>query len=107
MPTSHRSQALCLEERFHKFSGVKRQQVLDLLPDANELNGQAQFAGDGDDHAAFGRAVEFGQDDARGSGVLLEFTRLLEAVLSCRGVNDVLWTATDSTFLARDWPITY
>ena len=52
------------EEGFDKCFGVERFQVVDLFADADKLDRQADSLTDGDDHAAFGGAVEFGQHDA-------------------------------------------
>src|SRR5205807_9968631 len=68
--------------------GVERHQVVDLFAGADEANGQAEFARDGHDDAAFGRAVELGEDnpgDADGRG---EFARLRQAVLPGGRVKD-------------------
>ena len=59
-----------------------------LFADADEADRQAEFAGDGDDDAALGGAVELGEDDAGDAGGLGEQTRLLQAVLAGGGVDD-------------------
>ena len=53
-----------VEERVDVGFGVERNQIVDLFAGADETNGEAEFARDGDDDAAFGGAVELGEDDA-------------------------------------------
>src|SRR5580698_6146640 len=53
-----------LHQRIHKRVGVKDLDVVDLLADADVFDGDAHLLADGNDDAAFGRAVEFGQDDS-------------------------------------------
>ena len=57
-------------------------------PTPAKRTGQAQFAGDGDDDAALGGAVELGEDDAGDLGGFGEEAGLLQAVLAGGGVHD-------------------
>ena len=59
-----------------------------MFADADEADGEIEFAGDGDGDAAFGGAVELGEDDAGDAGGLGEQAGLLEAVLAGGGVHD-------------------
>ena len=45
-----------------KFLGIKGSRSSIFFADADKLNGQAELARDGDDHAALGGAVELGQE---------------------------------------------
>ena len=51
-------------------------------------DGELEFGGDGEDDAAFGGAVEFGEDDAGDAGGFGEEAGLLEAVLAGGSVHD-------------------
>ena len=51
-------------ERTGERLGVEREQVVRLLPDADEADRHVELAHDRDRDAALGRAVELGQDDA-------------------------------------------
>ena len=77
-----------LKDGFDILARVEGQEILNLFADADELNRQAEFAGDGDDDATLGGAVELGENNAGRAGALGELARLLEAVLPGRGVNN-------------------
>ena len=57
--------------------GVEGLEVFGLFADADEFDGQAQFFLDGDDHAAFAGAVEFGDDQASECYGFVEFAGLV------------------------------
>src|SRR5207245_8215091 len=67
---------------------VERHHVVDLLAGADEAYGQAQLARDGNDDAAFGRAIEFGKNDSGDSHGGSDFARLRMAVLPSGGVEN-------------------
>ena len=71
-----------LEQRIDKLFRRELQQVGHFFADADEADGQVEFAGDGDGDAAFGGAVELGEHDAGDAGGLRELARLLQAVLA-------------------------
>jgi hypothetical protein len=49
--------------------GAERVEVFGLLADADEVDRQVECClGDGDEHAALGRAVELGHDEAGDAG---------------------------------------
>src|SRR5713226_5101880 len=65
-----------IEERIDECLRVEGHKILNLLARADEADGQAEFARDGHDDAALGRAVELREHDsgdAHGGG---EFARL-------------------------------
>src|SRR5579859_4058564 len=53
-----------IEERIGVGFGVEGNHVVDLFAGADEANGQAEFAGNGNDDAAFGGAIKFGENDS-------------------------------------------
>jgi hypothetical protein len=67
---------------------IERPEILQLLPDPDELHRQAELVRDRDRDAALRRAVELRQRDARDADRLAEEARLLEAVLAGRRVDD-------------------
>src|SRR3954466_554966 len=69
-------------ERAGEVVRVKRAEVLERLADADELDRDAQLAGDGQRDAALGRAVELGQHDAVDWDRLGEQLGLAHAVLA-------------------------
>src|ERR1700686_4436142 len=74
--------ACSIEKRRNECLLVKRHQVFHRFACSDILHGQAEFARDGHDDAALGRAVELGQyyaGNARSGG---EFTRLRKSILS-------------------------
>src|SRR3954465_14061209 len=75
------------EQRAGEVVGVERPQILELLADADQLDGDAQLIGDGQRDAALGGAVELGEDDAGDPDSLAEQLRLPDAVLTRRGVD--------------------
>ena len=56
----------CVDKCF----GGEFQQVAHFFADAYEADGEIELAGDGDGDAAFGGAVELGEDDAGDAGGL-------------------------------------
>ena len=54
-----------LEQRSHELFGVERQQIVHLFAHPDIADRQVQLARDRDHDAAFGRAVQLGQNDAR------------------------------------------
>lgn len=67
---------------------VKGLEVVDLLADADQLDGDAQGVLDVKDDAAFGGAVQFGQDQTGDIGCLVEGFSLRDSVLAGAGVQD-------------------
>src|SRR5690606_12216688 len=76
-----------VEKGVNEGSRVVRLQVVLLLADTDELDGYAQFSGDGEEDAALGRTVELGDDDTRQLHRVVEAPGLLETVLPCDGVE--------------------
>src|SRR4029450_11088652 len=68
--------------------GVKGGEVVGALAEADQLDGDAEVALDGDDDAALGGAVELGQDDPGDADGVGELAGLGEAVLAGGGVQD-------------------
>src|SRR5665647_105160 len=67
--------------------GLEGAQVLELLAHADQLDRDPQRLMDGDDDAALGGAVQFGEHDAADVHRLLELLRLAQAVLAGRRVE--------------------
>src|SRR5436309_350499 len=67
---------------------IERPQILELLPHADELDRQGELVCDRDRNAALGTAVELRERDTRDADRFAEETRLLEAVLPRRRVDD-------------------
>ena len=67
--------------------GGEFEEVVHLFAYAYEADRQVQLAGDGDGDAAFGGAVELGEDDAGDAGGLREEASLLQAVLAGGGIH--------------------
>jgi hypothetical protein len=76
------------EERFDEADGIEGFDVFGLFTEADELDGNVELLANGDDHAAFGRAVELGEDDAGDVDGLAEHLGLLDGVLAAGGVED-------------------
>src|SRR6516165_715329 len=66
----------CLRELFR----VERLQVVRLLAQADEFDGQAEFLLDGHHHTAFAGAVELGHNETRKRHGFVELARLLQCV---------------------------
>src|SRR5580698_324027 len=77
-----------VEKRIDVSFGVERNEIVDLLAGADEANGHAELAGDGNDDAALRGAVELGQNDAGDADRRCELACLREAVLSRGGVEN-------------------
>src|SRR3989442_4608364 len=71
-----------IEEGRDERLGVKRHQVFRGLAGADVADRQTQFARDGHDDSALGRAIQLGQDNAGRAGGCGELARLREAILS-------------------------
>src|SRR5438445_6710738 len=69
-----------LKQRRRELLRVERLQIVRLFADADEFDGQAEFLLKRDDHAAFARAVEFGDDEPRELHRFVKFTRLVQGV---------------------------
>src|SRR6478609_4318450 len=82
-----RSALLGCDERAREVVGVERAQVLERLADADELDRDAELAGDGQGDPALGGAVELGEDDPVDRDRLGEQLGLAQAVLAGRGVD--------------------
>ena len=67
---------------------VERPEIVEPFADADELDGQPELVGDRDRHASSRGAVELRQRDAGDTGGLTEESRLLQAVLARRRVDD-------------------
>src|SRR6185312_9497729 len=66
---------------------IERPQVLELLPDADQLHRHAQLLRDRERDAALRGAVELGEDDAGDVHRLAEQERLAQTVLARGGVD--------------------
>ena len=75
------------DERLDVFLRVERLEIVDALAEADVLHRHAQLLRDGNADAAFGRAVELRQDNARQTRRLTEDLRLLQSVLPRRRVE--------------------
>src|ERR1700746_579731 len=64
---------------------VEGNQVVHLFAGTDETNWEIQFMGDGDDDAAFGGTVEFGEHYSCDAGMLPESARLLCSRIRARG----------------------
>jgi len=82
----HETDVVCVHDLVEKRVGVgfrvEGNHVVDLLAGANEADGQAQFARDGDNDAALGRAIEFRENDSGDANRGSEFARLSKTVLA-------------------------
>ena len=58
-----------------------------VSPRPDEFHGDIELIADGDDHAALGGAVEFGEDDAGDADGLAEILRLRDGVLAGGGIE--------------------
>src|SRR5664280_3114674 len=67
--------------------GLEGAQVLELLPHADEFDGDAERLVDGNDDAALGGAVQLGEHDTADVHGLLELPCLAQAVLAGRRVD--------------------
>src|SRR3712207_3314674 len=74
------------KQRFGELAGVERVQVLDPLPDGDELDGHPDLVGYGEGYAALSRPVELGEDDPRDPRDLVEHPSLPQAILPRRGI---------------------
>src|SRR5215472_6027995 len=77
-----------VEERIGVGFGVERHKIIDLFAGTNKPDRQAEFARYSHDNAAFGRAIELGENDPRDANRRSEFTRLRQAVLPSGRVKD-------------------
>lgn len=75
------------QQAFDEGLCVKFHQVVDLLADADEADGQTEVLPHRDRAAAAGRAVELGQHHAGGVGGLAELLGLADGVLARNGVE--------------------
>ena len=71
-----------LKQSSDKLAGVEGLQIFHIFTDADVLYRNAELFLNADDHAAFGRAVELGQNNAADVGRLLENARLLKTILA-------------------------
>ena len=76
------------EEGFDEIFGVEGFDVFGFFAEADEFDGQIELVADGDDDAALGGAVEFGEEDAGDVDGLEEFLGLADGVLAGGGVED-------------------
>src|SRR3954470_5715627 len=76
-----------VEKRLNELLWLEGKQIIDFLSHANESDGKAQFASNRDHNAAFGRAVEFCQNDARNTRSFRELPGLFESILPSCGVE--------------------
>src|SRR6202044_3403466 len=77
-----------VEQGVDEGGGVEGDDVLELFADAGVADREAELVGDGDDDAAFGAAVELGEDDTGDVGGLGEEACLLQTVLAGGCVDD-------------------
>ena len=77
-----------LKQSSDKLAGVEGLQIFHIFTDADVLYRNAELFLNADDHAAFGRAVELGQNNAADVGRLLENARLLKTILAGGRVED-------------------
>src|SRR5580692_1031371 len=77
-----------VEQRVGVGLSVEGNEVVDLFAGADETNGQAKFARDGNDDAAFGGAIELGENDAGDTDAGGELASLGQTVLSRGGVEN-------------------
>src|SRR5207244_3494474 len=77
-----------LQHRLSEFAAVEEREVLDLLAGADEARGELQLVANGDDDAAFSRAVELRADDPGEVRGGVKFARLREGVRAGGGVHD-------------------
>ena len=69
-----------LKQSLRELFGVERLQIIRLLAEADEFDGQAEFLLDRHHHAAFARAVELGHDEAGERDGFVEFARLVQRI---------------------------
>ena len=60
-----------LQQGIHEALGLEGHQVFSLFAYADELDGNLQGIGDGDDDAALGSAIQLGQGDGGNASNLL------------------------------------
>jgi hypothetical protein len=85
---------LFLKQCLRELLRVERLQIVRLLAEADEFDGQTEFFLDGNHHAAFARSVELGNDEAGERDGLVEFARLVERVHAGAAVEheqDLVW----------------
>ena len=71
---------LFLKQRLRELFGVEGLQIVQLLAEADEFDGQPEFLLDRHHHAAFARAVELGHDEAGERDGFVEFARLVQRI---------------------------
>ncbi len=89
------------EEGFDEFFGVEGFDVVGGFADADEFDGDVELVADGDDDAAFGGAVEFGEEDTSDVDGFEEFLGLADGVLAGRRVEHqqhFVWGIGDALF---------
>lgn len=82
------------DERLDVFLRVERLEIVDALAEADVLHRHAQLLRDGNADAAFGRAVELRQDNAR------QARRLAEDLRCCNPFCPVVASSTKSVSFA-------
>ena len=75
------------EERLDELFAVEYAQLVDAFSNADVTDRDVELVADADYHAAFGRAVEFGDGERSDLRRLRELPGLLESVLSGRAVQ--------------------
>ena len=75
------------KQRFPEGFGIKIFQIVDGFPGADQFYRQIKFGADADDHAAFGGAVQFGQDHTGNAGGVAKNFRLRDGILPGGGVQ--------------------
>src|ERR1700732_1270898 len=71
-----------VEERVDIGLRVEGDEVVDFFAGADKADGEVQFAGDGDNDAAFGGAVELGKHDTGNARVPPKLAGLVETILA-------------------------
>ena len=86
------------DERLDVFLRVERLEIVDALAEADVLHRHAQLLRDGNADAAFGRAVELRQDDARQTRRLASSTKSVSFAAS--GVSrSMILRSFESSFI--------
>jgi len=71
---------LLFKQRLGKLFRIERLQIIRLLPQPHEFDGQAEFLLNRDDHPPFAGAVQLGDDQSSERDCLVKLARLVEGV---------------------------
>src|SRR6266850_3688027 len=75
------------KQRLDETHGIEGFDVLRFFAEANEFDRDIELLADGDDHAAFGGAIQLGEDDAGDVDGLADHLGLLDGVLAAGGIE--------------------